>query len=239
MQMVSGEYLPLTEAATRIERELLNARINFIYFVTIQKPGSLEKGRERFRNAEQEMPKLREFVANAPDLAELRPEMDKLSKDFEAYKPALENIIQTVQQHRNHGPEFDAMLKDWAARGTAMVDSAGHLGAQGSRSTGSSASETMSQLRMSRALLMGCGAAGMILGVLIALFATRSISKALRLVIHELSDSAHQVAEAAGQIASSSQSHKPRRWRKRRRPPRKSMPWRRKTRTIPIRQPRT
>ena len=56
------ESLPETELATLIERELLNARINFIYFVTIQKEGSLDKGRERFRNAQQALPKLQELV---------------------------------------------------------------------------------------------------------------------------------------------------------------------------------
>lgn len=44
MESVSNEYLKEAELATQFEREILNARIFFIYFVTIQKPGTLDKG---------------------------------------------------------------------------------------------------------------------------------------------------------------------------------------------------
>ncbi len=35
---------PEMQLATKLERDLLNARINFIYFITIQKEGSFDKG---------------------------------------------------------------------------------------------------------------------------------------------------------------------------------------------------
>ena len=65
LKLVSAEYLPETEVAAQIERDVLNARIHFIYFVTIQKDGALEKGWERFRNAQRELPKLQKLaIAN-------------------------------------------------------------------------------------------------------------------------------------------------------------------------------
>jgi len=42
MSEISRQQLPAMRLATAFERETLNARISFIYHVTIQKPGALE-----------------------------------------------------------------------------------------------------------------------------------------------------------------------------------------------------
>ena len=47
LNSISEEALPVMAAATLFEREVLNARIHFIYHVTIQKPGALQAGHER------------------------------------------------------------------------------------------------------------------------------------------------------------------------------------------------
>jgi len=78
MNVVSAEYLPESELAIQIERGLLNARINFIYFVTVQKEGSLEKGWERFHSAQQQIPKLQELVNRSNTLADIRPDVEQL-----------------------------------------------------------------------------------------------------------------------------------------------------------------
>ena len=62
LEIMAAQYLPETELAAQVEREFLNARIHFIYFVTIQKEGSLQKGWTRFRSAQQELPKLQELI---------------------------------------------------------------------------------------------------------------------------------------------------------------------------------
>src|SRR5215467_13840491 len=112
LNVVSAEYLPETELAAQIEREVLNARIHFIYFVTIQKEGSLEKGWERFRNAQQELPKLRNLINSSAAFADLRPDVEQLYRDFNSYKPVLERIIDVVQKNQNHGPEFAELIKE-------------------------------------------------------------------------------------------------------------------------------
>jgi len=73
LRLVSSEYLPENALAAQIERDVLNARINFIYFVTIQKEGSLDKGWQRYNDAEQQLPKLREVVERSQALAGIRP----------------------------------------------------------------------------------------------------------------------------------------------------------------------
>lgn len=139
--LISSKYLPETEMAAQIERDLLNARINFIYFVTIQKQGSLEAGWERFRSAQQQLPKLRELVAHSAVFAGIRPDADQLSRDFNSYKPELERIINVVQRKRNRGPEFTALIGEWARLGGAMVDSAGRLSRRGMEAADESAKD--------------------------------------------------------------------------------------------------
>jgi len=74
-----NSYLPATQMATDFERDILNARIFFIYYVTIQKPGSVDKGWERYHQAEKQQKDLVEFVESHPNLHELRPAVAKLT----------------------------------------------------------------------------------------------------------------------------------------------------------------
>jgi hypothetical protein len=206
LNLVSTEYLPETELATQIEREVLNARIHFIYFVTIQKEGSLEKGWERFRNAQQELPKLQQLVNGSEAFAGIRPEVEQLSRDFNSYKPALERIIDVVQKNQNHGPEFADLLKEWARLGGAMVDSAGRLSHKGSQASDDLAKQAATQLRNATTTLAGAGIADLLVGLALAFFITRGISRALRGVVQDLSVATQQVVGAASQISISSQS---------------------------------
>src|SRR5579871_3664801 len=48
MSEIAVQHLSEMQLATAFEREILNARIHFIYHVTIQKPGALEAGWDRF-----------------------------------------------------------------------------------------------------------------------------------------------------------------------------------------------
>ena len=77
---VSKDDLPEIVPATAFEREILNARINFIYHVTIQKPGALETGWERFRNVRALMPKLSAHVSASDALRDLRQPTNELAQ---------------------------------------------------------------------------------------------------------------------------------------------------------------
>jgi methyl-accepting chemotaxis protein len=206
LDAVSAEYLPETQLATQVEREVLNARIHFIYFVTIQKEGSLEKGWARFRNAEQELPKLRESVSRSEAFADIRPDVEQLCRDFNSYRPVLERIIDVVQKKQNRGPEFADLLKEWARLGGAMVDSAGRLSHSGSRATADSAKEASDRLHSGAAILAGACVAGLLVGLALAFLVTRNISRSLGKVTEDLGESAHRVADAASQVSGSAQS---------------------------------
>ena len=204
--VVSTLYLPETELSAQIEREVLNARIHFIYFVTIQKEGSLEKGWERLRNAEQALPKLRELVNSSDAFADIRPDVEQLCLDFRSYQPVLARIIDVVQKNQNHGPEFADLLKEWARLGGKMVDAAGRLSRNGSRATEDSSKQAAGQLHKATSALGGACVASLLIGVALAFFITRDATSALRKIILELGDAAHQVAGAASQISRSAQS---------------------------------
>lgn len=206
LTVLSSAHLPEKAMAARIESELLNARIHFIYFVTIQKEGSLPQGWENFRAAQAELPKLRALVNGSAALADLRPDVERMNRDFENYIPMLERIIKVVQQHRNHGPEFDAMIREWARLGGAMVDSAGQLSLNGGNATDDLIGRAAAQLRYASLVLeIGCFVA-LLVGFLTAVILTRNTNRILREIIRNLGDTAQQVMQAAAQISESAQS---------------------------------
>lgn len=158
---LESEYLPEAELAASVERELLNARINYIYFVTIQKPGALEQGRERFANAQREIPKLLAMIERTDHFAAIRPDAEQLSRSENAYEAVLERVIGVIERKRNHGPEFTALVNEWAAVGATMVDAAGKLSHQGIEVTEEWARQASRQ-RDTTALAFGCTAVSLI-----------------------------------------------------------------------------
>ncbi len=206
LRLVSAEYLPETQVAAQIERDVLNARIHFIYFVTIQKDGALEKGWERFRNAQRELPKLQKLTNSSEVFTDIRPDVEQLCRDFNSYQPVLEQIIDVVQRHRNHGPAFSDLLKEWARLGGAMVDSAGRLSRHGSGAADDSTKAAAAQLHDTTLTMVVACVAGLLIGLALAFFVTRDINRALAKVIEELGDAAKQVMGAASHISGSAQS---------------------------------
>jgi len=205
LRTVCQEYLPENELASKVERDLLNARIHFIYYVTVQKEGSLPKGWDRFHMAEKEIPQLRAVLAGSPTMAALRPEADQLQHDFEAYQPVLNRIIDMVQKHENKGPTFAATLTEWARLGGAMVDSAGRLSHRGNQLAGDLSAEASAQMHNATLGLAGACLAGIGIGTVLAL-SIRHIARSLRHVIQQLSQEAGQLNSTAAQIQSASRS---------------------------------
>ena len=204
LSLVSAQYLPLTELATRAEREVLNARIYFIYFVTIQKEGTKEKGWLRFRNARKAEENLEKLIARSDALAGSRPEAALLRGAFDNYQPVLERILDVVTRHENHGPEFDALLIEWARLGGLMVDSAGRLSRLGTARTNEEATQASAQLRLEMTVVAGTSLLAFLVGIAIMFFVVRGTNRTLTGIIAELSESAEQVASASGEIAGSS-----------------------------------
>ena len=79
MKTISQTYVQEIHVAAGFEREILNARINFIYYVTIQKPGTLENGWKRFENARALVPALQKLARN-PQFPTLRQPSEQASR---------------------------------------------------------------------------------------------------------------------------------------------------------------
>jgi uncharacterized coiled-coil DUF342 family protein len=199
-------YVPATQMATDFERDILNARIFFIYYVTIQKPGALDKGWERYHQAEAKQKELIEFAEKSEDLGELRSDVAKLREDLDAYGPALNATLQMVQTGTLNGPAYDGQVKDWAAKGAVMVADAGKLERHCATISVASTNEIISHLERSIMIDLLTFFAGFLFSVVLAYFTVTQINSSLRSVTDNLRDGSDQVASAATQVSSSSQT---------------------------------
>ena len=141
-------FVPAKRMSAAFEREILNARIFFIYHVTIQKPGALESGWVRYHNAEAQLQQLSEQVDQHTELSALRGPVAQLRLDLAAYDPALHATVDMVQKGGRAGkPEYDAQVKEWAARGAVMVTDAGKVQALTALSSEASTSSIVEMIK--------------------------------------------------------------------------------------------
>ncbi len=197
---------PATVVATAFERELLNARIFFIYYVTIQKPGALEKGQERFRNAQARQQELQTLVTEHQELSAVRPAVAKLKDDLDVYSATLQSTLALVEGGTKSGPEYDAQVKDWAAKGAVMVGDAGDLEKLLAGMEQSSSKSLLNELRSESVIYVFLFIIGALLSIIVAWITVRRVNEVLQHSVMELSEASVQIASAANQIASSSQS---------------------------------
>ena len=203
---VAKDQLPELALATAFEREVLNARIQFIYHVTVQKPGTLDAGWVRFRNAQALMPKLRDQVASSAALQQLRAPTETLAAALDQYTEVLGRVLAVVANHHNSGPDFTALVAEWADSGGRMVKGAGDLQRLCSERVTESSRERVnslqSTLRWMTAACLFIGASGMLLGWSLS----TGIGRVLLGSVDELNESVSQLKGISHQVASSSQS---------------------------------
>src|SRR5579884_2410952 len=162
---IASAYVPEMRLATAFEREILNARIFFIYHVTIQKPGALEKGWTRYGNARRLLPSLIEMRKH-PELHELRRETEMLVADMDSYEVELKSILERVASGDTHGDAYMAAVTRWAALGTRLVDTAAELERKSSAVADANCTQLERELRVTvAATVAGCIAA-ILLGVM-------------------------------------------------------------------------
>jgi methyl-accepting chemotaxis protein len=198
---LAREQLPELALATAFEREILNARINFIYHVTIQKPLALELGWERFRNARALMQKLGQKVESSPALEELRGPTQQLATNLDQYEALLNRILAAVANHQNTDSAFNDLLTAWADSGRRLVGAAMQLQSMCSDQATSSSREHATDLRQA-ALWMGGGCVlALMSGALIGWYLNRDISGVLEKAVRGLSGAAGQLTGASRHLA--------------------------------------
>jgi hypothetical protein len=119
-------HLPQMQLASNFEREILNARINFVYHITVRKPGALEAGWEHYRKAQNILEQLKQ-TASQPGQEPIREPIERLSAAVEAYNTSLTGILADVANGRNADPNFPETVKNWARLGGGVVDAGAAL----------------------------------------------------------------------------------------------------------------
>jgi hypothetical protein len=206
MTQIARQFLPENRLATAFEREILTARIFFIYHVTIQKPGALASGWEHYQKARELMPKLSEQVSASSELAGLGKQTAELATDLETYDVSLRKILETVKYHQNKGPAFTALITEWARLGGKLVASGGDLSRLSSEQAEAS-SRTYSDQLTDGAIrtTFACALTGL-LGMLGCWLLTRNLSRTLAGSAKLLEEAAIQIASSSKQLASASHS---------------------------------
>ena len=205
LNAISEEALPVMKAATLFEREVLNARIHYIYHVTIQKPGALEAGHQRFQQVKAALPPLT-TLADSAAVPELRPLTAKLASDLVAYEGQLEKVLSMVAAGQANSEEIKPVITEWARIGGNLVTTAGKLnalaaerGAQASLEQAQAASTTVKASVIAVVAITAFAAA-------LGWFILRSITRKLRNAAQSLLGAADELASASEQVASASDS---------------------------------
>jgi uncharacterized phage infection (PIP) family protein YhgE len=196
---------PLVQQATDYQKEVLTARINFIYFVTVQKPGTLEKGWQRYHNAQELLAQMKKQVADHPELADAKAAVQQVSDRMDIYEPQLLKVISLAQQGVK-GEEFDTNLADWATKGNAMTDAAEKVQHSGSEAMKQGSLATVEQLSRSSVICAAIVLMGLLCSIVVAFIAVTRTSHHLRQVAEQLHQGADQLVSVSSQVSTSSQS---------------------------------
>jgi methyl-accepting chemotaxis protein len=198
-------YVPAKKKAADFERDILNARIFFIYYVTIQKPGSLDKGWERYHQAEAQQKELLAFVEKNKELEPLHADVAKLGDDLKAYGVALSATLNMVKGGTLRGDAYDAQVKEWAARGAVLVGDAGRVEVLCGKLSNDSSLEIVDRLNQAIVRNLLIFLLGLALSIGLAWMIVHQINRSLRSITSELREGSSQVLSAAAQVSSVSQ----------------------------------
>ncbi len=163
------ELLPLLERAQDFEREILNARISFIYHVTINKTGSLEQGTRRFHQAREALLDLHALSKTNSRNGLLTPQLEALDSAWSAYDRRLGSILSLVQGGTRSGPAYDEAVAEWAADGGALVNAARDLVKTAASLSRAQGDQTGDMLRVSTWIICANGAFCLVSSLLLAI----------------------------------------------------------------------
>lgn len=198
--------LPAARLADTFQREMLNARISLIYYITIQKPGSRDLGIKHLHLAESTLAEFAALVDSRSELADMQSPARRLQAELKAYAIELGHSFDLVGSGVHSGPAYDAQIKTWAQTGTILVDEADKtqvLSASLSNSRNQTNIESLQAIAMIDESAFGVTLlAGIVLGGIVI----RRINSSLRSVGTDLDESSSQIKASAADLASASHS---------------------------------
>jgi methyl-accepting chemotaxis protein len=199
-------YFPAIGQALEIERGLLLMRIQFVYFVTIQKPGTMEKGLDLFDQARRQVDTFDAAVATDPALEPLTPRVRALHASMDAYEGGMRRMIDLVQRHQEASDAFAPGLAEWARQGADMVANAAAISQAALEITQDNSRKTIRALAVSASWTGVFLAFSLLFGIGVAWNIAKGISRLLKALSSELEREADLSVTAAGQVSAASRS---------------------------------
>jgi len=202
----SKGLLPAATIANDFQREMLNARINLIYFVTIQKQGSRAAGMEHLDKARSALVLMETLVADREELSVLRPSVQRLRGELAAYESELRSTILLVEGGTTSGDVYTAQIKAWAGRGAALVADADKTQVLSAQISSARNTENIASLRATVTMCVTIFLVSFVGCVLLAFIIVTRINRTLRATIAALDESASQIALSSEEIAAASEA---------------------------------
>ena len=159
----TASLLPLLERAEEFEREILNARIAFIYYATINKPGSLEQGWARYHQAQDALADLHTLSRANQRRGMLEPRLEALDTAWETYAVRLQSVLTLVQNGTRSGANYNQTIGEWAADGSTLVNDARDLVKTTAAVSRAQSGQTGDMLSISTGIIAANGAFSLLL----------------------------------------------------------------------------
>ena len=200
------QEMPLLTVAVQFERELLNARPHFIYFLTVQRPGALDKGKQMYEAAGRKLVQIETMLSREGTDANRVSLAREMRSAYEAYGRGLEQVSGMIQRGETGEPGYATASAEWTRLGGVMVDVAGRLGAEAAKKTVTDAGDSSSSLKLTvLATAVGQSAAAVVGFILLAMVLFKT-NRLLRRISEELRSGSEQVSIASGHLNQASQT---------------------------------
>ncbi|MBS1826260.1 MAG: hypothetical protein JST93_13140 [Acidobacteria bacterium] len=203
---VDEQYLPVAEMATECERHLLNARIHYAYYLTIQKPGSLENGTERLAKVKALVARLSAAVNGEDAFAAVRPPVKHLEEQLRDYEATRQEVEEAITSGKWTPEVRQALTVKWANSGGQMSAAIAEVNKRATAMANAATRGLSTRLRNTTVVMMGAGLLVTLLSMAASWWIARGLTRELKQNVDGISQGAALLLTAAGQVTSASQS---------------------------------
>ncbi|MCP4673183.1 MAG: chemotaxis protein [Desulfobacula sp.] len=152
---------------------------------------------EKYYN--QTLASINNLLNSATNSGLLQEHIDALKSILDSYKISFERLV--AEKRKNI--TLISKMREVVHKIEPIVES---LSKKAETGGNEKATATIGQAKRMARVAIGTGFCAIIIGILLAFFITRAVTKPINLIIEGLSDGANQVASASGQVSAASQS---------------------------------
>ncbi|MCF8143283.1 MAG: MCP four helix bundle domain-containing protein [Deltaproteobacteria bacterium] len=172
-----------------------DTRVKVFKAQALEQPAIMEEALNNFPKIKLTLEELRKITEGDVDLNRI----EQVESAGNAFRGAMVDFLGNWKMMRDVGNKGEAA-------GKGVIDACRSMTSAGMQATGKVATDAVDLLKSSSWIMVVGLIAAVILGALIALFLTRSITGPIRRIIQGLNNGSDQVASASHQVSSGSQS---------------------------------